>query len=129
MCIGTPMQVIEMRETHALCEVNGSQELIDMILVGDQKPGTWILNFLGGAREVLTPENAAQITQALTALDGIMNGEIEGPDGNQQIDNLFADLIDKEPILPPHLQALVTESPAPKNSAKLNPTNSQQETS
>ncbi|PHS70716.1 MAG: HypC/HybG/HupF family hydrogenase formation chaperone [Methylophaga sp.] len=100
MCIGAPMQVIEMRGTHALCEADGKQELIDMILVGEQMAGTWILNFLGAAREVLTAENAQNIRQALTAMSDIMQGE-------NHIDHLFADLIDREPALPPHLQAEV----------------------
>jgi hydrogenase expression/formation protein HypC len=95
--MGIPMQVLEMRGTHALCEADGRQEIVDMILVGEQPVGTWILNFLGSAREVLSPENAAQISQAMTALSQIMQG-------TEQIDHLFADLIDREPQLPEHLQ-------------------------
>ena len=101
MCIGIPMQVIEMKDTHAICAANGKQELIDMILVGEQATGTWILNFLGAAREVLTDENAQNIQQALTAMTDIMAG-------GDQIDHLFADLINREPELPPHLQAEVS---------------------
>jgi len=101
MCIGIPMQVVEMKGTSAICHADVKEELIDMILVGDQKPGTWILNFLGAAREVLCEENALNIKQALLAMQDVMNGE-------QQIDHLFADLIDRELTLPPHLQAQVT---------------------
>lgn len=98
------MQVVEMRESFALCEADGKQELIDMMLLGDQPKGTWILNFLGAAREVMTPEFAEQTRQALNALDDIMQGDIQH---NSQIDHLFADLVDKEPQLPEHLRALV----------------------
>ena len=98
MCMGVPMQIIEMRGTFALCEADGKQELVDMMLVGDQVKDTWILSFLGAAREVLTVENAQNITQALSALNDVTQG------GNQ-IDHLFADLIDREPELPAHLQA------------------------
>lgn len=134
MCIGIPMQVIEMRETHALCEANGKKELIDMILVGDQIPGTWILNFLGGAREVITPDNAQRISQALSALDQIMNGEIGGMNGHQKIDSLFADIIEDGPRLPPHLQAQVphtlsNEIADESNTDKTNTTHSRQEPS
>jgi hydrogenase assembly chaperone HypC/HupF len=101
MCIGIPMQVIEMKDTFAICIADGKQELIDMILVGEQAAGTWILNFLGAAREVLTEENAQNIQQALTAMTDIMQG-------GDQIDHLFADLINREPELPPHLQAEVS---------------------
>lgn len=99
MCMGIPMQVIEMRGTHALCEADGKQELVDMILVGEQASGTWILNFLGGAREILSPENATQIRFALAAVNEVMNGD-------HQIDHLFADLVDREPQLPDHLRKL-----------------------
>ncbi|TCJ88387.1 HypC/HybG/HupF family hydrogenase formation chaperone [Cocleimonas flava] len=104
MCIGIPMQVIEMRESHALCEADGKQELIDMLLVGDQPKGTWILNFLGAAREVMSNEFAEQTRQALKALDNVINGET---DDCQQFDHLFPDLINQEPKLPEHLKALV----------------------
>lgn len=102
-----------MRESHALCEANGKHELVDMMLVGDQPTGTWVLNFLGSAREVLLEENAKQITQALSAVDQIMNGEIGGLDSHQQVSSLFADIVENGPRLPPHLQAQL-----PKNSCK-----------
>lgn len=110
MCIGSPMQVIEMRETHALCEANGKQELVDMLLVGDQAPGTWVLNFLGSAREVLSESHAKQITQALCAVDQIMNGDISGENSHQQVSNLFADIVEDGLRLPPHLQAQITQN-------------------
>jgi hydrogenase expression/formation protein HypC len=109
MCIGVPMQVIEMRGTFALCEAEGKQELVDMILVGEQVKNTWILNFLGAAREVLTTENAQNITQALSALSDVTQG-------GSEIDHLFADLIDREPELPPHLQAQVLAQKQTKES-------------
>lgn len=102
MCMGLPMQVIEMRGTHALCEADGQTELIDMILVGEQTQGTWILNFLGAAREVLSPAYAEQMRQALSALSLIHQSELPS---SQQLDALFADLIGREPPLPEHLRA------------------------
>ncbi len=109
MCMGVPMRVIEMRGTFALCEVGGKQELVDMILVGEQVKGTWILNFLGAAREVLTAENAQNITQALSALSDVTQG-------GSDIEHLFADLINREPELPPHLQAQVLAQKQTKES-------------
>jgi len=100
MCIGIPMKVLEIRGVFALCEADDKQELIDMRLVGQQAVGTWILNFLGGAREVLTDENADKIQQAILAMKSIM-------DGTGEIDHFFDDLINREPELPPHLQAQV----------------------
>lgn len=101
MCMGVPMQVVEMRGTHALCEADGQTELIDMLLVGEQTQGTWILNFLGAAREVLDPEYAAQMRQALAALNVIHQSH----NPHAEIDALFADLIGREPPLPEHLRA------------------------
>lgn len=94
------MQVVNMQGAYALCEADGKQELVDMMLVGDQPEGTWILNFLGSAREVLSPEYAEQIRSALTAISNIA-------EGGEQIDHLFADLVNREPELPEHLQELV----------------------
>jgi hydrogenase expression/formation protein HypC len=101
MCIGVPMQVVKMDGTYAICEADGKQEPVDLILVGEQMVGTWILNFLGAAREVLTDENAHNIRQALSAMRNVMQG-------SNQIDHLFSDLIDREPELPPHLQAQIS---------------------
>ena len=99
MCIGVPMQVVEMRGVHALCRADGREEMVDMLLVGEQPPGTWILNFLGAAREVLTPEAAEQTRAALVALGDVMQGN--------DVDHLFSDLVDREPELPEHLRELV----------------------
>lgn len=104
MCMGIPMQVVEMRGMHALCVANGQTELIDMILVGEQAQDTWILNFLGAAREVLDPEYAAQMRQARSAVSLINQTELPS---SAQLDILFADLIGREPPLPEHLRTQV----------------------
>ena len=98
MCIGIPMRIIEAGQHSALCEGMGELKRIDLSLVGMQATGTWVLTFLDAAREVLSDEKAAQITDALKALDIAMQGESEG------IDSLFSDLIGREPELPSHLK-------------------------
>jgi hydrogenase expression/formation protein HypC len=97
MCIGIPMQVVERRSRFALCEGAGEAREIDMALVGEQTGGTWVLVFLDAAREVISAEDAARITDALTALALIAEGEAN-------VDHLFADLIGREPELPEHLR-------------------------
>jgi len=97
MCIGLPMQVIESLPGRALCRGLGEQREVDTLLVGDAPPGSWLLVFLDSARERLTEEQAARISEALTALELAMRGETD-------LDHLFADLIDREPELPAHLQ-------------------------
>ena len=46
MCLGIPMQVIEARDGIAVCEGLGERREINMQLVGEQRPGTWVLAFL-----------------------------------------------------------------------------------
>lgn len=102
MCMGVPMQVLSMQGTYALCEAKGQIETVDMLLVGEQPTGTWILNFLGAAREVLDPATALQMQEALQALSLTMSEQ-----STSAIDSLFADLIDREPPLPEHLRSQV----------------------
>ncbi len=113
MCLGIPMKVVKMVGSNALCAVDGKQEMVDMMLIGDQPVGTWVLNFLGAAREVMSTEDAEQTRLAHDAVADIMQG-------NNDIDHLFADLINREPELPEHLQHLVpTSSSSPsKNQSK-----------
>jgi len=98
MCIGVPMQVIRVGSGYAVCEAAGERRAIDMRLVGDQPEGTWVLVFLDAAREVVTPEHASLIGNALDALRLALRGSTEG------IDRLFPDLAGREPELPPHLK-------------------------
>ncbi len=87
MCLGIPMQVIESGPAHAICEYRGQRRHVDTMLVGRQPPGAWLLVFIDAAREVISPEEAARITDALAALDEVMAG------GSGNIDALFADII------------------------------------
>ena len=98
MCIGIPMKVIEIDEFQALCEGMGKTKHIDISLIGPQVIGTWVLTFLDSAREVLTDQHAAQITDALMALDTVMRGS------SDEIDSLFSDLTEGKPELPDHLK-------------------------
>lgn len=85
MCIGIPMQVIEAGEFSALCRGSTGTEQVDLILVGPQPEGSWLLVFLGAAREVLTAEDAGLITTALEALSAVARGETD-------VDQFFPDL-------------------------------------
>lgn len=103
MCIGLPMRVVERRTGHAVCEGQGERRLIDMALVGEQPPGTWVLVFLDAAREVVTPEQAALVGQALDALGLAMQGATD-------LDHLFPDLAGRAPELPDHLKDQAAKS-------------------
>lgn len=101
MCIGVPLRVIEGDGMAAVCEGRGGRERVDMLIVGAQPPGTWVLVFHGAARRVLTETEAVQTLDALDALDIALRGH---DDDRAAIDALFADLADREPQLPEHLR-------------------------
>ncbi len=97
MCIAIPMQVISAEPGAALCRGRDGKHRVDTSLVGTPMPGTWLMVFLGAAREVISAETAQKSIDALEALDRVMRGDTD-------IDHLFADLIDREPRLPEHLR-------------------------
>jgi hydrogenase expression/formation protein HypC len=109
MCIGIPMQVVESGFGYARCEGMGMQREVETLLVGEQPPGTWLLIFLDSAREVLSEEDAARITDAVKAVDLIMQNDgaiSQSSLENETIEALFADLIDREIPKPDSLIAL-----------------------
>lgn len=97
MCVGVPMQVIEVQGLAARCASRDGEHMIDVGLVGTVQPGDWIMTFLGAAREVISEDAARATSNALVALEMAMRGETD-------IDHLFADLVDREPELPEHLR-------------------------
>lgn len=124
MCIGIPMCIIETGEGSALCRTRDGNETsrIDTLLVGDLPAGSWVLVFLGAAREVLDEQSAHQISDALTALDMVMQGGYGDGQATDDIDRLFADLVDREPQLPDFLRA-GSAGAANNNDANNNDTN------
>jgi len=87
MCIGIPVQVIESGEFVSLCNGRNGEEQVNMMLIGKQPVGTWVLNFLGSAREILTEKDAQNIEKALDGLSAIMSG-----DPDVDIDSYFPDI-------------------------------------
>lgn len=96
MCLGIPVQVIECGEHFARCSSRDGEVRLDISLVGQQPPGTWLLAFLGAAREVIAAERAAAIDAALSALAAAEGGATD-------FSAFFADL-DREPQLPDFLR-------------------------
>jgi hydrogenase expression/formation protein HypC len=93
------MQVIESGFGYARCEGMGMQREVETLLVGEQPPGTWLLIFLDSAREVLSEEDAERITDAVKAIDLVMQndgGISQSSLETETIESLFADLIDRE---------------------------------
>lgn len=102
MCLGIPMQVLECGEHFARCQGPNGETRVDLALVGQQPPGTWLLTFLDAAREVISPERAEMVNAALQAV-------VAAEAGADNFDAFFADL-NREPQLPEFLR--------PKNEPK-----------
>jgi hydrogenase expression/formation protein HypC len=97
MCIGVPMQLVADGSGRVQCEGRGQREMLDLMLIGDQPAGTWVLAFRGAALRVLTADEASATNGALDALEAVLAG---GTD----VASHFADLVDREPTLPDHLK-------------------------
>jgi hydrogenase expression/formation protein HypC len=97
MCLGIPMQILDAEGIVGLARDGDRTERIDLSLTGSVAPGTWVLTFLGAAREVLDEGEALKIRAALDGLRSLMAGGDLGA--------AFADLEARAPELPPHLRA------------------------
>jgi hydrogenase assembly chaperone HypC/HupF len=93
MCLGIPMQVLELDAASggafAWCEggLGGERrrERLNILWLGDVVPGEWVYAVLGQARERLTPERAEEIRCALEGVQAALAGET-------QLDGFFPDL-------------------------------------
>ena len=97
MCVGVPMRVLTSDDGMVECEGRGRRERLNAMLLCDVAPGTWILAYQGSAVREMTEDEAQQTNRALDALDAALNGR-------DDVDAFFADLVDREPPLPPHLK-------------------------
>ena len=97
MCIGEPLRVVAYDGHFAWCEAGTVRERLDMILVGEQPVGTWVLAFQGAARHVMSDDEAVQTRAGRDALAAVLRGE-------DDVDAFFADLVGREPELPAHLR-------------------------
>lgn len=79
MCLSIPKQVVawEADGDFAWVERNGQREQVNMLLLGPQPLGTWVLTSLGLAKEVIEPEGLGLIEEALTALAASLDGDYD----------------------------------------------------
>lgn len=98
MCLGIPMQVIEVRENTALCEGRNGTQVINTMLLGQVEEGQWLMTFLDFGREVIDAGRAALVNAALDGLQAMSEG------GEVNLDVYFADLVNREPVLPDFLR-------------------------
>lgn len=79
MCLSIPKQVVawEGEGDFAWVERNGEREQLNMMLLGPQPIGTWVLASLGLAKEVVEPEELVLIEEALSALAASLDGDYD----------------------------------------------------
>lgn len=79
MCLSIPKQVVawEGEGDFAWVERDGQRERINMLLIGPQPIGTWVLTSLGLAKEVVDDEERALIEDALSALAASLEGDYD----------------------------------------------------
>jgi hydrogenase expression/formation protein HypC len=100
MCVGIPMLVVSVGPYRALCEADGERRELDTLLIdGALSPGDHVLAHGERAIRRLGAAEAAAIGSALRAVLFAVEG--------CGFEHLIADLIDREPPLPPHLRAEV----------------------
>lgn len=96
MCIGAPMEVLELADPARCRARDGREEAVSMLLLGERDPGAFVLVHCGTAMRDLGAAEAALIADALDGLAAARDGD--------PFEHLFADLVDREPQLPPHLR-------------------------
>jgi hydrogenase expression/formation protein HypC len=79
MCLSVPMQVVEWEGDGDVAWLvrDDRRERVNMMLIGPQPVGTWVLTALGLAREVVEPEQLALIEEALAALAASLDGDYD----------------------------------------------------
>lgn len=98
MCLGIPMQVVEVAGTVATCRGRDGLVAIDASLLAPVAVGEWLLTWLGAARSRLADDEAARVSLALEALAAVERGETD-------LAKYFPDLAEREPQLPEHLRS------------------------
>ncbi|MCP5268798.1 MAG: HypC/HybG/HupF family hydrogenase formation chaperone [Zoogloeaceae bacterium] len=84
MCLSIPMRVVEWDDEEGFFAWvergegdNLRRERVNMMLIGAQPVGTWILASLGLAKETVEEEDRLLIEDALAALDASLHGDYD----------------------------------------------------
>jgi len=88
MCLSIPRQVVEWEGEgdFAWVERDGERERINMMLLGPQPVGTWVLTSLGLAQEVVGEAERALIEDALAALAASLENDYDPASHFQDLD-------------------------------------------
>jgi hydrogenase expression/formation protein HypC len=84
MCLSIPLQVVEWDDAAGAfawvergAGASRRRERLNMMLIGPQPVGTWVLGQLGLARETIDDAARALIEDALRALDAALAGDYD----------------------------------------------------
>ncbi|CAH2604208.1 Hydrogenase expression/formation protein HupF [Rhodovastum atsumiense] len=91
------MTVLAVEAGSAVCEHRGERRVVSTLLVGDVTPGMHLLVHIDTAVRVLDAAEARSIEAALDGVQAALDG--------RDFEPFFADLIGREPELPPFLRA------------------------
>lgn len=103
MCFGVPMKIEEVTDLMAVCSGSGRRETVNLALVGALAPGDHVLVYLGSAVRQLEAAEARAITDAIAAVQAASEG--------RDFEHFIQDLVDREPVLPPHLRPDLVAEP------------------
>lgn len=79
MCLTIPKQVVawEGDGDFAWVERDGRRERVNMMLIGPQPVGTWVMTSLGWARETIDGASLLLVEDALEALGSALDGDYD----------------------------------------------------
>ncbi|WBL64644.1 HypC/HybG/HupF family hydrogenase formation chaperone [Thauera sp. WB-2] len=82
MCLSVPMQVLALEAGGDIALVGRGErrERVNMMLLGPQPVGTWVLVSLGFAKEAVAEGELALIEEALAALAASLDGDYRAQD-------------------------------------------------
>jgi hydrogenase expression/formation protein HypC len=78
MCIALPARVVAIEAGHAWVDTREGRRRVSTALVGEVKPGDWLLVFLESARSVIDAERAAEVDAMLDLLTLVMHAPTAG---------------------------------------------------
>lgn len=97
MCLGVPLQVSAVEPGAALCREGSTERRVSTLLLdAPPEPGQWLLVHIDTAIRAIDAEEARLVGDALRAVSAAADGA--------PFEHLLADLIEREPELPPHLR-------------------------